>query len=72
MVSSTTADRLRQCLKDIDFPANRQDLLDAADRNDCDEETLHTLRGMPPETYTSIAQVTASVTIADDRDIDRA
>ncbi|MCV7441869.1 DUF2795 domain-containing protein [Mycobacterium paraense] len=52
----------------MDFPANKQDLLDAADRNGCDEQTVRALRGIPPETYTNVGQVAASVTIADDQD----
>ena len=66
MVASTTAQQLRQCLNDVDFPTNKQDLLDAADRNGCDEETRRALRAIPPETFTNVSQVTASVTIADD------
>lgn len=69
MVASTTLTQLRQCLSDVDFPANKQDLLDAAGRNGCDDETVRALRGIAPETYNNAAQVTASVTIADDRDI---
>ena len=68
MVASTTRSELRKCLNDVDFPANKQDLLDAADRNGCDDETVRALRAMPPETYTNVGQVAASVTIADDRD----
>jgi hypothetical protein len=68
MVASTTASQLRKCLSDVDFPANKQELLDAADRNGCDEETARALRGIPPETYTNVGQVASSVTIADERD----
>ncbi|WP_055403232.1 MULTISPECIES: DUF2795 domain-containing protein [unclassified Mycobacterium] len=68
MVASTTRSQLRQCLNDVDFPADKQDLLDAAGRNGCDDDTIRTLRGIPPETYNNAAQVAASVTIADDRD----
>jgi uncharacterized protein DUF2795 len=66
MVPSTTRRQLRQCLNDVDFPANKQDLLDAADRNGCDDETRRALRAIPPETYNNAGQVAASVTIADD------
>ncbi len=69
MVASTTPSQLRKCLNDVDFPANKQDLIDAADRNGCDDDTVRALRGIPPETYTNVAQVASSVTIADERDI---
>ncbi|MCV7104078.1 DUF2795 domain-containing protein [Mycobacterium palustre] len=43
MVASTTASQLRKCLSGVDFPANKQELLDAADRNGCDAETARAL-----------------------------
>ncbi|BBX66232.1 hypothetical protein MSAS_54060 [Mycobacterium saskatchewanense] len=67
MVASTTPGRLRRCLDAVDFPANKQDLLDAADRTGCDVETIRALRTIPPETYANVSQVTASLTLADDR-----
>lgn len=69
MVASTTPRQLQQCLNDVDFPANKQDLLDAAHRNGCDEDTIRAMRAIAPETYANSDQVTASVTIADDDDI---
>lgn len=69
MVASTTPTQLRRCLSDVDFPANKEDLLSAAERNGCDGETVRALRAVPPETYDNVAQVAASVTIADDRDV---
>lgn len=76
MVASTTRSRLRHCLGDVDFPANKQDLLDAAGSKSGDEETVRALREIPPETYTNLDQVAASVTIVDEgdaiRDADKA
>ena len=69
MVASTTNSQLRQCLSDVDFPANKQDLLAAAERNGCDAETIRAMQSIPAETYANSTQVAASVTIADDRDI---
>lgn len=69
MVASTTRSQLRQCLSDVDFPANKEDLLAAAERNGCDDETVQAMRKIPSETYANSAQVAASVTIADDRDV---
>lgn len=65
MAASTTASRLRHCLTDVDFPASKDDLLQAAARNGCDDETVRALRAVSPETYANLAQVLASVTIAD-------
>lgn len=69
MVASTTTSQLRLCLSDVDFPASKQDLLDAAGRNGCDDQTVRALRGIPSETYANVAQVASSVTIADERDV---
>lgn len=63
MVASTTRSRLQRCLTDVDFPANKNDLLAAAERNRCDDETIRALRGIPPETYCNLDQICASVTI---------
>ncbi|WP_156688519.1 DUF2795 domain-containing protein [Mycobacterium sp. Marseille-P9652] len=65
MVASTTPDRLRRCLDAVDFPASKEDLLDAADRSGCDLETIRALRAIPPETYANVSQVMSSVTLAD-------
>ena len=44
MAASTTPSRLRHCLNDVDFPADKDALLDAATRNGCDDETSRALR----------------------------
>ena len=69
MVASTTHSQLRQCLRDVDFPANKDDLLSAAERNGCDGQTIRAMQAVPPETYANVAQVAASVTITDERDV---
>jgi len=69
MVACTTPGQLSQCLGDVVFPANKEDLLSAANRNGCNDETVQALRAIPSETFTSVAQVTASVSIKHDGDI---
>jgi Protein of unknown function (DUF2795) len=68
MVASATRRQLQQCLSEVDFPVNTADLLDVAG-NAGDDKTLRALQAIPPETYTNVNQVLASVTIVDDRDI---
>ncbi len=65
-MASTTRSRLRQCLNDVDYPADKDALLEAATRNGGDEETVRALRAIPPETYANLGEILASVTIADD------
>lgn len=66
MAASTTLSRLRHCLNDVDYPADKDALLEAAARNGCDDETARALRAIPPETYTNLSEVMASVTLSDD------
>lgn len=65
-MASTTPSRLRHCLNDVDYPADKDALLAAASRNGCDDETIRTLRAIPLETYANLSEVMASVTLADD------
>ena len=66
MVASTTRRRLHDCLNDVDFPATKDDLLTAAARNGCDEDTTRALRAIPPESYANLTEVMTSVPLADD------
>ena len=66
MAASTTPSRLRHCLNDVDYPADKDALLDAAARNGCDDETSRALRAIPPEIYANPSEVMASVTLGDD------
>jgi hypothetical protein len=65
MVASILSARLRDCLNDADFPAGKNDLVEVAVRNGC-PDAAQALRGIPPETYANMAEVLASVTLADD------
>src|SRR3954447_20009105 len=65
MVASTTRARLRKCLYDVDFPADKDNLVAAAERNDC-MDAARALRAIPPETYANVGQVLASVDLSDD------
>lgn len=66
MVASTDRASVRECLNDVDFPAAKDDLVNAAVRNGC-PDTARALRAIPPETYANLAEVLASVTLADDK-----
>lgn len=65
MVASTTRTRLGQCLSRVSFPASREDLLYAAQRDGGDDETVQALRALSPQTYTSFDQICASITLVD-------
>ncbi len=65
-MASTTRSRLRRCLNDVDYPADKDALLEAAARNGCDDETGRALRAIPAETYANLGEILSSVTVADD------
>ncbi len=69
MAAATTRNRLRQYLNDVDYPADKNALLEVADRNGCDEDTGRALRAIPPETYANFGEVVASVPLTDDDDL---
>ncbi|WP_158839776.1 DUF2795 domain-containing protein [Saccharothrix deserti] len=65
MSAYTTRERLRQCLKEIDFPASKDELIYAAQELG-DEMTARALRAIPPVDYANMAEVIASVRFDDD------
>jgi hypothetical protein len=69
MAAATTRSRLRQYLNDVDYPADKDALLEAANRNGCDEDTNRALRAIPPETYANFEEVVSSVSLTDDTDL---
>lgn len=56
LASHSTA-TIAQALSGIDFPANKQKLIEHARKNNAPEETIQTLQDMPDEQYTSMADV---------------
>jgi hypothetical protein len=69
MPAATTRNRLRQYLNDVDYPADKDALLESADHNGCDEDTARALRAIPPETYANFGEVLSSVPLTDDDDL---
>jgi Protein of unknown function (DUF2795) len=65
MAATTTREKVRECLNDVDFPAARDALVETAERNGC-PDTARALRAIPPETYANLTEVLASVTLSDD------
>lgn len=52
-----SAAELARSLKGIDFPANRDDLIKHAQRNDARPQVIDRLRGMAQKEYVSLADV---------------
>ncbi|MGE5477173.1 MAG: DUF2795 domain-containing protein [Bacteroidales bacterium] len=56
LASHSTA-TIAQVLSGIDFPANKQKLVDYAQQNNADSEVLEAIKQMPEAEYTSMADV---------------
>ncbi|PSL55802.1 uncharacterized protein DUF2795 [Saccharothrix carnea] len=65
MTAYTTRERLAGCLKEVDFPASKDELIYAAQERG-DEITARALRAIPPVDYANKAEVVASVRFDDD------
>lgn len=53
--------KIARYLGGIDFPANRQNLVDHARANKADEQVLDILKRMPDKEYRNMADVTKSM-----------
>ncbi|GAA4661626.1 MULTISPECIES: DUF2795 domain-containing protein [Amycolatopsis] len=65
MASTLTRERLRECLNDLDFPADKDKLVQTAERKG-DGEAVRALRAIPPADYANLTEVFGSVEFADD------
>ncbi|OQO89743.1 DUF2795 domain-containing protein [Saccharomonospora piscinae] len=61
---ATTVERLHSALSGADFPAQRDDLVRSAENANADADTIKELRGIPPESYGSLADVERAVSFA--------
>lgn len=61
---ATDQARLKNALTDVDYPADKAQLIDHANANDADAETVGALRSIPPESYANFGDVRAAVPIA--------
>lgn len=65
MPATTTRDHLKECLNEVDFPASKDDLLDAATRKG-DATAVQALRAIPPVDYANLTEVFGAVRFEDD------
>jgi hypothetical protein len=65
MAGTLTRDHLKECLDEIDYPASKDDLLDAAIRKG-DATAVQALRAIPPVDYTNLTEVFGAVEFEDD------
>lgn len=60
-MAATTPTAVREALRDVDYPASKDDLLASACRNNASDEVDRALRAVPPVVYENLAEVLASV-----------
>ncbi|MCS7482966.1 DUF2795 domain-containing protein [Umezawaea endophytica] len=68
MHDTTTTDRLRTALGDVEYPATKEQLADHASRNNADEDTVHAVRSVPEGVYGSFEEVLRSAAVDEQRD----
>jgi hypothetical protein len=56
-----STDQLRQALRDVDFPAGKDELIRAAQAAGAPGEVIRALRAIPPEEYANREEVARSV-----------
>ncbi|MFF0789307.1 DUF2795 domain-containing protein [Streptomyces spiralis] len=69
MAHRTSAQDVVKAIKDVDFPAGKDDLVQAASRSGAPQEVVKALRGIPPEQYANREEVARSVRTAPDSDL---
>jgi len=66
MAPRTTAEAVTTALTDVDFPADRDALVDGAQRNNADPDTVGALRSVQPVQYDSVRDVITAVDLTDE------
>ncbi|MEU0742247.1 DUF2795 domain-containing protein [Streptomyces sp. NPDC006134] len=63
MTRKTSAREVTDALKDVDFPAGKDELIDAARKAGASRDAVAALRGIPPESYANREEVARSVRV---------
>jgi Protein of unknown function (DUF2795) len=70
MTHGTTPDQVRQCLGDVDFPADKDTLVAAVERAGAPEDVVKAIRAIPPVDYGSKDEIVSSVPVDPDPSVD--
>ena len=66
-MAATDVERLRRALADVNFPAEKTDLVRSADQAGVDGDTVRALKAVPPVTYASFNELLRAVPLQQDR-----
>lgn len=64
---ATDVERVHRALSEVDFPAEKTDLVRHATESGADDDTVRALNAIPPVEYANVQEVVQSVTLEDDR-----
>ncbi|MER7663576.1 MULTISPECIES: DUF2795 domain-containing protein [unclassified Streptomyces] len=68
-MAHATVEEVLGALKNVDFPADKNQLLDEARSTGASDEVISALRGIPPETYDNREEIARSVRTDPDSDL---
>jgi hypothetical protein len=68
-MAHATVDEVLGALEDVDFPADKTQLLEAARSAGASGDVISALRGIPPETYTNRDDIVHSIRTDPDSDL---
>ncbi|NJQ00164.1 DUF2795 domain-containing protein [Streptomyces zingiberis] len=68
-MAHTSVPRVLHAIKDVDFPAGKDELIHAAREGGASEQEIAALRGIPAERYDNREQVARSVRVDPDSDL---
>ncbi|MEV5548374.1 DUF2795 domain-containing protein [Streptomyces sp. NPDC052309] len=63
MPRTTSAREVVDAIKDVDFPAGKDELIEAARRSGASQDAVAALRGIPSESYANREEVARSVRV---------
>ena len=69
MTHSTSARDVVEAVKDVDFPAGKDTLIEEASRKGAPPDVVKALRGIPAEQYANREEVARSVRVDPDSDL---
>jgi hypothetical protein len=68
-MASTDMNEILRAVRDVDFPAGKDELIQEAKRAGASEPAVKALRGIPPERYANRSEVASSVRLPADSDL---
>lgn len=63
----TDAQQAREWLDGVDFPADKDEIVDRAEQSGAPEDVVRALRAMPPVEYSNLDEVVSSVPVGTDQ-----